>query len=129
MRQLFVTLLLSSTMIASAQSENYPILNGSWKVIHAEFNRTTRIFPSQDVGCDVGPHMDFGGDTRLWVGTTSLASHTLRSMTRRSDNSYFLDEGPNAFDARILEIIDVDRIKITLINGAVVWLAYCYPHS
>jgi hypothetical protein len=127
MRQLFAMLALSLGMIASARSEKYPIFNGSWEVIQTEFSGTTRIFPSRRTACDVGPHMDFEGDTRLWVGTTSLASHTLRGMTKRSDNNFIVDEGPNAFDARVLEIIDVDHIKLTLVNGTVIWLVYCYP--
>jgi len=126
MRHFIAILAFSLGMIACARSANYPIYNGSWWVVRTEFNGTTRTFPTEAGACKSGPWMDFEGDKRIWLGITTLASHRLRSMARRGDNGYFLDEGANPFDARVLEIIELDHVKLTLVDGAVIWLVYCY---
>jgi hypothetical protein len=127
MRWLVAILVLSLGIVAPARCENYPVPNGRWRVVRSEINGVTTAFTADAMACNTGPHMEFAGDRRMWVGITSQGSHTLRSVTHRGDGSYSLDEGSKPFDIRVLQIIDLDRIKFTLGNGGVVWLAYCYP--
>jgi len=127
MRRVIAILTLSLEITGAARSENYPVPNGIWRVLRSEINGVTTTFAADPSVCNASPHMEFAGDRRTWVGITSQAGHTLRSMKQRDDGSYLLDEGAKPFDIRVLEIVDLDRIKLTLGNGAVVWLTYCYP--
>lgn len=126
MKWLIAILILSLGIVAPARSENYPVPNGRWRVLRSEINGVTTTFVADGTACSAGPHMEFEGDRRVWTGITSQGSHTLRSVRQRGDGVYSLDEDSKPFDVRVLEIVDVDRIKLTLGNGAVVWLAYCY---
>lgn len=127
MRRLIAILTLYLGIVGPARSENYPVPNGIWRVLRSQINGVTTTFTADASACNASPHMEFEGDQRTWVGITSQGSHTLRSVRQRDDGSYLLDEGFKPFDIRVLEIVDLDRIKLTLGNAAVIWLAYCYP--
>ena len=114
-----------------AYANNYPVREGVWVIERTEVNGVTRRFDSelQAFGCSGGPHMEFRGDARSWLGISSFGLHKLHGMTQDDATGRFsVNEGSGPYDARRLEIIDESRIKIVLNNGLVMWLTHCPPN-